>query len=575
MIDLNIVNSIYKKYITAGDHRRSDYFAAIKNLLGHKNTSRDMEEKALWQLEIDKIYSLLADELENNDDQPLNRIKFGTSGWRGILGKDLFVKSVAQVTESIISLYRDLDTFADLADYLGVSGLSEAQVRGCVIGYDNRFGGSILARAATDVLTTHGFKVFLAGESTTGVISATLMKLNAAFSINLTPSHNPFEYGGFKFNAADAGPAASEITDTITEKARRIMAMDRPVQLQPDNRLVKEIDSLEYWISLVRSGYDRHGLDIDRIMSNLARNQDVVLTIDCVHGASRVHLQRLLSVVPDNRLVLLRNENDPTFGGIAPEPSTTNMQNTIDVLVARQEPFKLGAIIDPDADRIRFTDGNMEISMNQFGAMAYHFLHEIKKKSGMVAKSVATSNFANVLAASFGEQIFEPKVGFKEFKPVIDQALVCFEESDGITVAGHTPEKDAYIGLLLAIDMILTNKMNLGAYLKMLEDKYGAYFPGRDSVNVSQKGEQLISTLSSLKKYTAGYPVEVGKTKKYITHIIDIDGYKMIFDDGSWIMIRPSGTEPKIRFYYEGRTAADCDNLLQTAQKMLKELGLL
>ena len=121
----------------------------------------------------------------------------------------------------------------------------------------------------------------------------------------------------------------------------------------------------------------------------------------------------------------------------------------------------MGAIIDPDGDRIRFTDGNVEISMNQFGAMAYHYLHEHKGKRGMAAKTVATSNLANALAAGFGEELFEPRVGFKEFKPVIGRALVCFEESDGITVIGHTPEKDAFIGLMLALDMTLTLKKPL------------------------------------------------------------------------------------------------------------------
>ena len=113
-------------------------------------------------------------------------------------------------------------------------------------------------------------------------------------------------------------------------------------------------------------------------------------------------------------------------------------------LQAAGQPLRLGAIIDPDGDRIRFTDGHVEISMNQFGAMAYHYLHEHKGKRGMAAKTVATSNLVNALAAGFGEELFEPRVGFKEFKPVIGRALVCFEESDGITVIGHTPKKDTF-----------------------------------------------------------------------------------------------------------------------------------
>lgn len=119
----------------------------------------------------------------------------------------------------------------------------------------------------------------------------------------------------------------------------------------------------------------------------------MVVCVDTVHGASRRYINRLLNNPPQKRLVVLRDYDDPTFGGIAPEPSSANMQPTMRALAARNEPLKIGAIIDPDGDRIRFTDGDIEISMNQFGAMAYHFLHEIKGKRGMVAKTVASSNW--------------------------------------------------------------------------------------------------------------------------------------------------------------------------------------
>jgi phosphomannomutase len=237
--------------------------------------------------------------------------------------------------------------------------------------------------------------------------------------------------------------------------------------------------------------------------------------------------------------------------------------------------LRLGAIIDPDGDRIRFTDGAMEISMNQFGAMSYHFLHEIKGKKGMVAKTVATSNMANNLAKSFGEEVFEPRVGFKEFKPVIGKALVCFEESDGISIIGHTPEKDAYIGLLLALDMVMTVGKNLGEYLQDLEKQYGAYYPDRDGIRVSLQGDELLHALAALEKYGVGAVVRVGKEDKIIQEVIDIDGRKMIFEDGSWVMIRPSGTEPKVRFYVESRTPAGALTLVDSAKAMLAGVGLL
>ncbi|MEJ2032566.1 MAG: phosphomannomutase [Deltaproteobacteria bacterium] len=394
-------------------------------------------------------------------------------------------------------------------------------------------------------------------------------------STNLTPSHNPLEYSGFKYNAADAGPAAKELTDRITNNAREIIDGDiKPVDVAPNPVLVKECDALACWLDLVRAGEPAHGLDYDHIMTRLAKRDDMVVAIDCVHGASRVHVESLVKACGD-RVRFLRIDPDPTFGGIAPEPSTANLQPVVDTLRQRPEPLKLGIIMDPDADRVRFTDGENEIGMNYFGAMAYHFLHEVKGKKGMVAKTVATSNFANAVAAAFGEKIFEPPVGFKEFKPVIGQALVCFEESDGITVVRHTPEKDAYIGLLLALDMVLSLGKNLGDHLIDLQKEYGSYFPARDAVVVSQSGEELGRTLARLEQYGSGSTIKVGGEEKRIKEVIAIDGRKLILEDESWLMIRPSGTEPKVRFYVEARTEAGKEALFAAAKGLLAEIGLL
>jgi phosphomannomutase len=301
----------------------------------------------------------------------------------------------------------------------------------------------------------------------------------------------------------------------------------------------------------------------------------MVVAVDCVHGASRLHIRELFNGCSSPRLILLRDNADVTFGGVAPEPSTANMREIVRVLSQNDAPLKLGAIIDPDGDRIRFTDGKTEINMNQFGAMAYHFLHEHKNRKGMVAKTVATSNLANSLAESFNEELFEPSVGFKNFKPVIGKALVYFEESDGISIIGHTPEKDAYIGLLLALEMMLSTNMNLGDYLRKIESIFGAYYPDRDGVEVNVKGEKLQSLLAGLEKYGEESLVEIGGVPRRIKKVITIDGRKMVFEDGSWIMIRASGTEPKVRFYVESRTSSGAAELVAAAKAMLHEIGIL
>lgn len=578
------ISTICNRYLVSGNHQKSRYFDAIKALVTRRNAADSVTGRQLWQQAIDQVYQLVEDEIINNPTQPTKAIAFGTSGWRGTLGKDLTIRSVAVVTAAILGLYQEAAHSEELRQALGVADFEEMQQRGCVVGFDNRFGGSLFARAAVNVLHANGVRVYYAGEATTGALSASVLMRKAAFSINLTPSHNPLEYGGFKYNAADAGPAAIILTDTITRLARQYIVSDqvpmipagldllRPVETVPET--VAE-DALASWQQLVRNGNVLHGIEYDRLLAELAANDRVVVCIDAVHGASRLYLRKLLNNPPAKRLILLRDTPDPTFGGIAPEPSSTNMQPVLATLTSRPEPLKIGAIIDPDGDRIRFTDGDIEISMNQFGAMAYHFLHEVKGKKGMVAKTVASSNLANGVAAQLGEIVFEPKVGFKEFKPVMNKALVYFEESDGISVIGHTPEKDAFIGLILAIDMVLTLQKPLGAYLAEIEDHFGHYYPDRNGVTVSLQGNDLLQALDRLSAYGPGCKVQVGDHYRTIASVIDIDGRKMIFDDGSWIMIRPSGTEPKVRFYVEARSSAETSLLVKTAKSMLAEIGLL
>jgi len=570
------IQQMFSTHVSKNNHAQSNYFILIKGLVALRNALPTNAPEGLEATSIiERVYDLVEDEICSNTSRPVQQISFGTSGWRGIIGKDLYLHSVALVTQAIVDMYRNLDKDSSLAGDLGISTFAEAQRRGAVVGYDNRFGGKLMADRVVEVLTSNGIAVHYAHEATTGTLSAAVLVRQAAFSVNLTPSHNPLEYGGFKFNAADAGPAATPVTDTITGNARRLVSANKVPDLSGDEKLIKECDALACWQELLAKGVERHGLNYPEIVRRFHGDEDCAVVIDCVHGASRVHMRSLFAGQESTRLIFLRDNADPTFGGVAPEPSSQNMQQVMAILRERTESKKLGAIIDPDADRIRFTDGIEEIDMNFFGAMAFHYLHEQKGKNGLVAKTVATSNFANSIAKALGEKVFEPKVGFKEFKPVIGKALVCFEESDGISVVGHTPEKDAYIGLVLALDMLLSTGKNLSTYLHELQEKFGSYYPARGGVAVSLQGEALLTALAKLEKYAPGASVSIAGEEKKIVEVIDIDGRKMIFADGSWLMIRPSGTEPKVRFYVESRSESGKDALFAAAKSMLVEAGLL
>jgi phosphomannomutase len=221
--------------------------------------------------------------------------------------------------------------------------------------------------------------------------------------------------------------------------------------------------------------------------------------------------------------------------------------------------------------------------MNYFGAMALHFLHVHKGISGVVAKSVGTSNLVNAIAEKLGIPVRETKVGFKNFRPYMiktapERAIVVFEESDGISGYNHTLEKDAIFGLLLAIEMMAVTGKNLGDYLNDIMDEFGHYYPDRSGITVEKSlvGEPLLRKLSVLReRYKEGTVLDIGGSKRTVKRVITVDGTKLVFDDGSWLMIRPSGTEPKVRFYIESRTEEGKKAVFETAERMTKEaLGM-
>ncbi|WP_347275670.1 phosphomannomutase [Candidatus Kuenenia sp.] len=498
------------------------------------------------------------------------KIVFGTSGWRGEMGTDYTFHTVRIVTTAIIEMFKNAG--AELLGALGAENFGDIKKRGIIVGHDNRYLGLEFANAVMGLLSKEGIRVYYTGEATTPELSASIEMVNAAGSINLTPSHNPANYAGFKFNPADGGPAGAEITNVIERNANQLMAKNKiiPAILPGD---VEKIDTIKlYKDFLLRRGT----LDIEKIR-RFIQNEDCFICIDHVHGASR---KRPASIVGEsNKISYLRTEGDYLFGGIPPEPSARNIQPAMDILKGRGNRFKLGVVIDPDGDRIRFTDGNRDITINHFGAMALHFLHTYKNISGVLVKSVATSNFGNAIAQKLGIPVKETAVGFKNFRPYMlqkasERAIVAYEESDGITGYNNTLEKDALFGLLIAIEMMAVTGKNISEYLCVLEEEFGAYYPERAGIEVARSlaGELLAKKLSQLmERFKTGEEFLIGEKKKKIASVITTDGIKIVLDDNSWFLIRPSGTEPKVRFYTETRSQGEAATMIDAVKSITKE----
>lgn len=498
------------------------------------------------------------------------KIVFGTSGWRGEIGTDYTFNNVRIVTAAIIETLRSNDPAVVKA--LGVPDFDEIKKRGVIVGHDNRFLGREFAMEVIGLLQQAGLKTWYAGEAPTPEFSTGIEMLKASCSINLTPSHNPANYAGFKFNPADGGPAGSEITTKIEEISNRMM-QDRTVLRGISPSTAGTVDLQELYLRYIQ---EKKTLDLDRILTFI-HNSDCAVCIDNVHGSTRGRIEKILGTSP--KITYLRTSDDQLFGGIAPEPSETNMAGAEEVLKSKSAGLKLGVIMDPDGDRIRFSDGNVQIPMNYFGAMALHFLHVHRGFPGIVAKSVGTSNLVNAIAQRLDIAVRETKVGFKNFRPYMvddapERAIVVFEESDGISGYHHTLEKDALFGLLLALEMMAVTGKQLGDYLTDIMDEFGYYYPDRSGISVDKAlvGEPLLRKLSILREqYKIGTEIAIGGSSRTVRDVITVDGTKLVFDDGSWLMIRPSGTEPKVRFYIEARTEEGKKAVFETAERMTRE----
>lgn len=515
-----------------------------------------------------KLLSIVENFARENEEPAT--IVFGTSGWRGEMGTDYTFNNVRIVTAALVEMFKSNDS--KVMEAMGVSDFEKIKKRGVIVGHDNRFLGNDFAFEVLGILQKEGIRTWYAGEAPTPEFSTGIEMLKAACSINLTPSHNPANFAGFKFNPSDGGPAGPEITTKIDEIANRMMKESLVLQVIEPKRIEK-IDLTDLYIKFLTK---RKTLNIRRIR-NFLQNADCSICIDNVHGSTRGRIERILG--KSDKIEYLRTEDNVLFGGIAPEPSEQNMMGVEKVLMKKGVKFKLGAIMDPDGDRIRYADGSRQIPMNYFGAMAFHFLKVHKGFPGIVVKSVGTSNLVNAIAEKLKVPVKETEVGFKNFRPYMlknskEKAILAFEESDGISGYNHTLEKDAIFGLLLAMEMMAVTGKNLSEYLKDIMDEFGYYYPDRSGIAVERSfaGEPLKKKLAVLQeRFQEGTSVKIGKEDRTIKKVITVDGIKLVFDDGSWLMIRPSGTEPKVRFYIESRTLEGKNAIFKVAEKMTKD----
>lgn len=471
----------------------------------------------------------------------MSRIVFGTSGWRGIMCEDFILDNVRTVTQAI-------------ADHLNDQGLGKA---GIVIGYDARFMGERFAEESAKVLAGAGVPAFLCNRDTpTPVIAFELLRRKAAGGINFTASHNPAEYNGLKFSPASGGPALPETTKDIEQRANEMLGeiCYREIELEPAEAqgLITTIDPREDYCRRLRELIDFSAL----------RREGLTMAVNPLYGTARGYLDRVLEE-EGVKVATINHHRDPYFGGFPPEPAEENIHD-FRCLVNGDPDIALGLATDGDADRYGILDRDGSyIEPNYILALLYDYLLRVKKMKGPAARSVATSHFIDAVARFHGETVYETPVGFKYIGDYISKGeiLIGGEESAGLTIRGHVPDKDGILACLLVAEMVAVERKTLQQLLEELYNRVGTFRTRRINLKLSAE------VAAGIGARLANPPASVAGRR--VVEVVTIDGTKLILDGGGWVLFRKSGTEPVVRIYAEAADDASLAELIEGARTLI------
>ncbi len=458
-------------------------------------------------------------------------IKFGTSGWRAIVADEFTLANIRRAVTGI-------------ASYVGSQG-SDQKV---LVGRDPRFLGESFVAEAARILKQHGVTPLVIPDAApTPAIAYAVREQKANGAINFTASHNPPEYNGIKFSTPDGAPALPETTGKI-EAAIRALG-DKVLDPAPDGGKFTEID--------VKPTYLKRLAEL--VQLDVIKKAKVKVVFDPFWGAARGYTSDILKTAGID-VATVHDYRDVLFGGHAPEPDDHLLGDCKAKM--KETGAHIGIATDGDADRFGIVDQDGTfIQPNYIIALLFDYLVETRGWKNGVAKSVATTNLINALADYHKIELHETPVGFKYIGELIlkDAIAIGGEESAGLTIRGHVPEKDGVIAGLLVAEMVAHRGKSLGEQLKELFAKVGSFYPNRENFHL---------TAESKAKFTEkikGDPTELGGLK--VASVVRTDGLKLILDDGSWVCYRLSGTEPVVRVYTEARKESETEKLSKAAKE--------
>jgi len=459
-------------------------------------------------------------------------IRFGTSGWRAIIADEFTFKNVRLVTEAICS-------------YLNENSGETQQT--LVIGNDSRFMGEKFAAVAAEIAKQKGFRVLLCESPTpTPTISHAIRSQRAVGGINFTASHNPPEYQGIKFSTADGAPALPEITKRI-----ETIIESKSEAADAKGGTVENFDACPNYLDDLKIK-----IRFDQIQKAKGK-----YAYDALWGTGRGYLDKTLRDI-GLEVETLHDWRDVTFGGRSPEPGESHLEELRRAVLSKG--LTLGLATDGDADRFGIIDSNGAfITPNQLVALLSDYLTESRDWNEGLARSVATSHLIDRVAENRELKLYETPVGFKYIGELIneDKIILGGEESAGLSIKSHYPEKDGILACLLAAESVAARQASLTEQLRELYSRVGKLESGRIGVRLTGEVAQ------KLKEKLAQEPSEIGGRK--IENTNRTDGVKFIFADKSWMLLRPSGTEPLVRIYAESENKDDLEVLLEQGRRYL------
>jgi len=421
-----------------------------------------------------------------------------------------------------------------------------------IVGHDTRFLGEKFAAECADMITANGFRVLLCDKPVpTPTLSHAIRTQRAICGINFTASHNPPEYNGMKLSTSDGAPALPEVTRDVEglikksqDSASEARSPSQPGAYEafaPRPLYLKDLETK---------------IDFGVIAKAQGR-----YAYDPLWGTGRGYLDQALR---DHGLQVqtLHDWRDVLFGGRAPEPEASHLEELRDAVLS--QGCALGLSTDGDGDRFGVIDANGSfITPNQLIALLFDYLAESRDWSGGVARSVATSHLVDRVANARGVPVYETPVGFKYIGELINQDKIILggEESAGLSIKGHYPEKDGILACLLAAEAVAARGVSLTEQLNALYGRVGKVESGRIGVRLTPE------LMANLSEKLSEEPSDIGGRR--IERTNRLDGVKFIFADGSWLLLRPSGTEPLVRIYAESESAENVEVLLEQGRKYL------